>query len=54
VSAAVVGLLAMALYSPVWTSAVHSTSDFAIASVGFVLLTRWTMHQTTEADTVRE
>lgn len=41
VNAAVVGLLATALYSPVWTSAVHSEVDFAIATVGFFLLTRW-------------
>ncbi|WP_112172196.1 chromate efflux transporter [Paraburkholderia unamae] len=41
VNAAVVGLLACALYSPVWTSAVLSQADFAIACVGFILLTRW-------------
>ncbi|WP_233862880.1 chromate efflux transporter [Paraburkholderia adhaesiva] len=41
VNAAVVGLLAAALYSPVWTSAVRSQADFAIACVGFLLLTRW-------------
>lgn len=41
VNAAVVGLLASALYSPVWTSAVRSSFDFAIAALGFVLLTRW-------------
>lgn len=41
VNAAVVGLLAMALYSPVWTSAVQTRIDFAIAAIGFVLLTRW-------------
>jgi chromate transporter len=41
VNAAVVGLLAMALYSPVWTSAVNTRSDFAIAVIGFLLLTRW-------------
>jgi chromate transporter len=41
VNAAVVGLLAMALYSPVWTSAVHVPIDFAIAALGFVLLVRW-------------
>lgn len=39
VNAAVVGLLAAALYDPVWTSAVLSPQDFAIALVGFVLLT---------------
>ena len=41
VNAAVVGLLGTALYSPVWTSAIGSRADFAIASVGFFLLTRW-------------
>lgn len=41
VNAAVVGLLATALYSPVWTSAVSSGTDFAIASIGFFLLARW-------------
>ena len=38
VNAAVVGLLAAALYDPVWISAVHDSHDFAIALVGFVLL----------------
>ncbi|RDU95701.1 chromate efflux transporter [Trinickia dinghuensis] len=41
VNAAVIGLLATALYSPVWTSAVHTSIDFAVAAVGFFLLTRW-------------
>ena len=41
VNAAVVGLLATALYSPVWTSAVRSELDFAIAVIGLFLLTRW-------------
>jgi chromate transporter len=41
VNAAVVGLLATALYSPVWTSAVRSEIDFAVATAGFFLLTRW-------------
>ncbi len=41
VNAAVVGLLATALYSPVWTSAVRSELDFAIAVIAFFLLTRW-------------
>ncbi|HEV2623030.1 MAG TPA: chromate efflux transporter [Frateuria sp.] len=42
-NAAVVGLLATALYNPVWVSAVHDATDFAIALVGFVLLVavRW-------------
>jgi chromate transporter len=41
VNAAVVGLLAAALYNPVWTSAVRTPADFAVALVGFVLLTVW-------------
>ncbi|WP_370885479.1 chromate efflux transporter [Caballeronia sp. RCC_10] len=43
VNAAVVGLLAAAFYSPVWTSAIHSGIDFAIATIGLLLLTRWKM-----------
>jgi chromate transporter len=41
VNAAVVGLLATALYSPVWIGGVRTGTDFAIASIGFFLLTRW-------------
>jgi chromate transporter len=41
VNAAVVGLLAAALYSPVWTSSVNGPGSFGIALVGFVLLTVW-------------
>src|SRR5271166_4391449 len=41
VNAAVVGLLAAALYNPVWTSAVHGLPDFAVAAAGFVLLVVW-------------
>jgi chromate transporter len=37
-NAAFVGLLGAALYNPVWTSAVQSPIDFAITSIGFVLL----------------
>lgn len=40
-NAAVVGILAAALYSPVWTSAILNPRDFAAAAVGFVLLTMW-------------
>ncbi|WP_233523494.1 chromate transporter [Dyella solisilvae] len=36
VNAAVVGLLAFALYDPVWVSAIHGSKDFAIALVAFV------------------
>lgn len=38
VNAAVVGLLAAALYDPVWTSAIDGSVDIAIAAVGFALL----------------
>ena len=41
INAAVVGLLAAALYNPVWTSSVTSPGDFGLALVGFVLLTVW-------------
>lgn len=38
VNAAVVGLLAAALYDPLWTSAVHTPIDFCIALTGLLLL----------------
>lgn len=38
INAAVVGLLAAALYNPVWTSAVHDLADVGIALAGFGLL----------------
>jgi len=38
VNAAVVGLLASALYDPLWTSAVRSRADFAVAAAGFAAL----------------
>lgn len=41
VNAAVVGLLAAALYSPIWTSTIHLPVDFAIALGAFTLLTVW-------------
>lgn len=41
VNAAVVGILLAALYDPVWTSAIFSAKDFALASVGFLLLEFW-------------
>ncbi len=41
VNAAVVGLLASALYDPVWTGAVRGPTDFAIAAAGFVALIVW-------------
>lgn len=42
-NAAVVGILAAALYNPVWVSAVQAPADFALALAGFVLLVRWSM-----------
>ncbi|MBM7124127.1 chromate efflux transporter [Dyella flava] len=43
VNAAVVGLLAYALYDPVWVSAIKDAKDFAIALIAFTLLVaaRW-------------
>jgi chromate transporter len=41
INAAVVGVLAAALYDPIWTSAVRSRGDFALAALGFLLLTVW-------------
>jgi chromate transporter len=41
INAAVVGILAAALYDPVWTSSVKASGDFAIALIGFVLLVAW-------------
>ena len=41
VNAAVVGLLLAALYTPVWTSAIHTPADFAIAAVALLLLASW-------------
>lgn len=40
-NAAVVGILAMALYDPVWTSGVTGWADAAIAVAGFVALVRF-------------
>jgi chromate transporter len=40
-NAAVVGILGAALYHPVWTSAVLTPRDFALALAGFLLLTVW-------------
>ena len=41
VNAAVVGILAAALYDPIFTSSVHSGSDMAIVTVAFGMLTVW-------------
>jgi len=38
VNASVVGLLAAALYNPVWTSTVHGPSDFVLVLVGFAIV----------------
>jgi chromate transporter len=40
-NAAVVGLLAAALYSPVWTGSVATLGDIGVALIGFLLLTIW-------------
>ena len=39
INAGVVGILASALYDPVWTSAIHGKADFALALLAFGLLT---------------
>ena len=41
IHAAVVGLLAAALYDPIWVTAVHARADLAVAAVCFVLLVAW-------------
>lgn len=41
VNAAVVGILAAALYNPVWVTAVLTPYDFAIVAIGFILLMVW-------------
>jgi chromate transporter len=41
VNAAVVGLLGAALYSLLWVNSVRTAADFALALMGFVLLTAW-------------
>jgi hypothetical protein len=38
INAAVVGLLLAALYDPVWTSAIFTFADFAIALAAFIAL----------------
>ncbi len=40
-NAAVVGLLAMALYDPLWTSTILRPADFIVGATGFLLLTLW-------------
>jgi len=41
INAAVVGLLLSALYTPVWTSAIHAPLDFGLALVALGLLMAW-------------
>jgi chromate transporter len=41
VNAAVVGVLLAALYTPVWTSGVHTPAGFGVALVAFVALAFW-------------
>jgi chromate transporter len=41
INAAVVGLLAAALYNPVWTSSVKNAQDLSVALVAFALLSIW-------------
>jgi chromate transporter len=41
VNAAVVGILAAALYDPLWTTGVQSMADIFIVLVGLLLLLRW-------------
>jgi len=41
VGAAVVGMLAAALYDPLWVSAVRAPADVFIAALGVVVLARW-------------
>jgi chromate transporter len=43
INAAVVGILAAALYDPIWVSAVHAGSDIVIALIGLVFLSVWQM-----------
>ena len=41
INAAVVGLLLAALYTPVWTSAIHTPQDFGLGLVAFIALLFW-------------
>lgn len=41
VNAAVVGILLAAFYNPIWTSAVLSSADFALAAILFAILFYW-------------
>ncbi len=41
VNAAVVGVLLAALYNPIWIGAVHTSADFGVGLVAFLLLAMW-------------
>ena len=41
INAGVVGILLAALYNPVWTGAVNTPADFALAAAALALLTLW-------------
>ncbi|MCQ6562287.1 chromate transporter [Paenibacillus mendelii] len=41
INAAVVGILLAALYNPIWTTAILSPADFALASILFAMLVFW-------------
>ena len=41
INAAVVGILLVAFYNPVWTSAIHSSTDFCLAAFAFLILVFW-------------
>jgi chromate transporter len=41
VNAAVVGVLLAALFTPIWTGAVHTAADFGLGLVAFLLLALW-------------
>lgn len=41
ISAAVVGILLAALYDPLWTTAILTATDFALALLLFIMLVHW-------------
>ncbi|MDR3531519.1 MAG: chromate efflux transporter [Rhodopila sp.] len=43
VNAAVVGVLLAALFTPIWAGAVHTSADFGLGLVAFLLLTLWSV-----------
>jgi len=43
VNAAVVGVLLAALYTPVWTAAMHTPVDFGMTLLAFIALTLWSV-----------